>query len=69
MFSVDTVDDTVRQFETFFRKINTPVRLSETSYGSYDKKDILAVMKHNRVGGTHHKLTEEDHAGLLELMW
>lgn len=69
VFGVDTVDDTVRQFETFFRRINTPVRLSETSYGSYDKKAILAVMKHNRVGGNHHKLTEEDHAGLLELMW
>ncbi len=69
VFGVGTVDDTVKQFESFFNKINTPVRLSETAYGPYDKEAILALMKKSRVGGNHHKLTEEDHARLLELMW
>jgi alcohol dehydrogenase YqhD (iron-dependent ADH family) len=69
LFGVKTLDETISAFEDYFRSIGTPVRLSETSYGKYDKDRILSTMIDNKVGGAHHKLDENDYAQLLDLMW
>lgn len=69
LFGTVNVEDTARAFEDFYTLLSSPVRLSQTSYGTYDKGDILGAMASNAVSGMHHKLTEEDHHQLLELMW
>ena len=69
LFCVKTIDETISSFEDYFRSIGTPVRLSDTSYGNYDKDRIISTMIDNKVSGAHHKLDEKDYAQLLDLMW
>ena len=69
LFGTQSVNDSIHALEEFFRKINTPVRLSGTSYGLYDKETIIKTMKDNAVSGAHHKLSEDQYRELLELMW
>jgi alcohol dehydrogenase YqhD (iron-dependent ADH family) len=69
LFGTHSVNDTINALEAFFRKINSPVRLSETSYGLYDKETIIKTMTDNAVSGAHHRLSEEQYRELFELMW
>jgi alcohol dehydrogenase YqhD (iron-dependent ADH family) len=69
LFGVDGVEETAISFEKFFRSINSPVRLSDTHYGNYNKEEIISTMIANGVGGAHHKLDEKDYHKLLELLW
>ena len=69
LFGTHAVNDTINALEDFFRKINTPVKLSGTSYGLYDKETIIQTMTDNAVSGVHHKLSEDQYRELLELMW
>ena len=69
LFGASTVEETARSFEAFFGSISSPVRLTQTAYGKYDKEEIIATMISNKVGGAHYKLDENDYHTLLELMW
>lgn len=69
LFGVSTVEATVASFEEFFERIGSPVRLSNTSYGDYDKERILEVLKEKKVEGAHHKFSEEDYHTLLDYLW
>ena len=69
LFDVSTVDETIKALEDYFSLITSPVRLSQTSYGDYNKKDIIATMGSNDVSGNHHKLSADDHQALVDLMW
>ena len=69
LFGVDSINETIIAFEEYFTSINSPVRLSQTSYGHYDKNVIIATMLSNHVSGAHHKMSEEDYKQLMELMW
>jgi len=69
LFGVSSADETISALETYFTSINSPVRLSETSYGAYDKEEIIKTMASNKVSGAHHSLSEEDHRELISLMW
>lgn len=69
LFRVDTIEDTVKGFEDFFTRINSPVRISQTAYGEYSKAEILDALESNQAGGAHHKLSSEDYHKLVELMW
>ena len=61
--------ETVKAFEVFFKEIGSPVRLSETDYGEYDREKILQLLIKQKAEGSHHKFSEQDHKQLLELMW
>jgi len=69
LFGVSSAEETAQSFEKFFKSINSPIRISETNYGNYDKKEIISTMTANGVGGMHHKLEENDYHTLLDLMW
>lgn len=69
LFGVSTVDETISALEDYFTSINSPVRLSETSYGAYDKEEIIKTMASNKASGAHHRLSVEDHRELISLMW
>jgi hypothetical protein len=69
LFGVSGTDETIQALEEYFSLITSPVRLSQTSYGAYDKKDIIATMSSNDVSGSNHKLSSEDYRELVDLMW
>lgn len=69
LFGVNSVEETALSFEKFFRSINSPIKLSDTQYGNYNKEEIITTMIANGVGGMHHKLTEADYHKLLDMMW
>jgi alcohol dehydrogenase YqhD (iron-dependent ADH family) len=69
IFGVSTADETIKEFENYFGQLTSPIRLSETSYGDYSKKDIIATMGSNDVSGSHHKMSTDDHKALVEMMW
>ncbi len=69
LFGVSSADETISALEAYFTSINSPVRLSETSYGAYDKEEIIKTMASNHVSGAHYRLSEEDYRELISLMW
>lgn len=69
IFGVNTVDDTILTFEAYFKSIDCPIRLSEIATGKESKAEILKVMNLNKVGGANHKLSNEDHAKILDLFY
>jgi hypothetical protein len=69
VFGVETADETIDAFEVYFKSIECPIRLSDIATGKESKEEILKVMNLNKVGGANHKLTNEDHAEILDLFW
>lgn len=69
IFGVKTTDETISAFEAYFRSIDCPIRLSEIATGRESKQEILKVMNLNKVGGANHKLSNEDHARILDLFY
>ncbi|HSG67193.1 MAG TPA: iron-containing alcohol dehydrogenase [Bacteroidales bacterium] len=69
LFGTNTIDECILGFEAFFTRIQSPVRISQTSYGNYNKEEIIATMKANKVSGAHHKMEGDDYQRLLDLMW
>lgn len=69
LFGVNTADETIDAFESYFKSIDCPIRLSEIATGNESKEEILKVMNLNNVSGVNHKLNNEDHATILDLFW
>ena len=69
VFGVKTADETIDAFEAYFKSIECPIRLSDIATGKESKAEILEVMNLNKVGGANHKLTNDDHAKILDLFW
>ncbi len=68
LFYTDSMDETITSLESFFRKIHAPVNLSEAVILSSEKEKIILQLNKNKVSGMHHKLTDDDHVRLVELM-
>ena len=69
LFGTDNIDDCISSFEDFFTSINSPIRLSQSSYGEYKKEEIIRTMAQNRVSGAHHQMDIDNYNKLLDLMW
>ena len=69
VFGVQTADETIKAFEIYFKSIKCPIKLSEIAKGKEDKEEILRIMNLNKVSGANHKLSNEDHAKILNLFW
>jgi alcohol dehydrogenase YqhD (iron-dependent ADH family) len=69
LFGTDSVEGTIEAFEKFFTLISSPVRMSQTSYGDYDKQVIITTMESNHVSGAHHKMSKDNYEKLIKLMW
>jgi alcohol dehydrogenase YqhD (iron-dependent ADH family) len=69
LFATQTPGQTIERLESFFRQINSPVRLSECGIDAGEKmEEIFNTLKLNKAGGNHHKLTEEDYRKLIDFM-
>ena len=67
LFGVKTTKETISGFESFFKSMNCPIRLSNTGI-KYDKKTILETMKLNKVSGFTHKISVEDFNKIIEFL-
>ena len=70
LFGISDADETIRRFEVFFASLNSPLKISETDAptGPEAKKELLEVMRINKVSGFCHKLSEDDHRILVDSM-
>ncbi len=69
LFDVETADETIKQFEAFFTRIEAPIRLNDIKLtDDFQKKNILESMNKNKAQGVHHRLTDEDREKIVELM-
>ncbi len=69
LFGVDNVDDTIRELESFFHKIESPVNLNEIDLEEGRKNEIIDQYHRNNVSGMHHALSDNDHVKLVDLMF
>ncbi|MBC8320118.1 MAG: iron-containing alcohol dehydrogenase [Bacteroidetes bacterium] len=69
LFGVNNVDDTIKKVEEFFRKLGSPVCMSEIDVNIERKTDIINQYSKNKVSGMHHTLTNRDHKMLVDFMF
>lgn len=69
VFGVESADETIEQFEKFFRKLGSPVLIGEAGIGMEQKDLIIQTMIENKVGGMHYNLNDKDVYQLVELMY
>ena len=69
LFNTDNVDDTIENLISFFRKVDSPICMSEIKIESGRKRDIINQYNKNKVSGMHHALNEKDHETIVELMF
>jgi alcohol dehydrogenase YqhD (iron-dependent ADH family) len=68
-FNAHDIDSTIKNIETFFRSLESPVRLEEAGIKSADKELILSTMIKNKVNGMHHKLNPESIEKIIDFMY
>ena len=68
LFGAQTVEETIAGFKDFFRKIGSPVTLSELGVGREQRQAIINQMNKNKVSGMHYPLSETDREALVSLM-
>lgn len=70
VFGLQTPEDTIGAFKTFFRQIGCPVSLKETGIQMNETRqnELLEVMALNKVSGMVHKLSTDDHRILVHRM-
>lgn len=69
LFNVNSVDDTINELISFFRKIDSPVSLNEIDIDIEKKAEIVSQFNKNKVSGMHHELNNLDHLKIAENMF
>ncbi len=59
----------ILKLETFFKKISTPVKLSEVGVHPSDRNKIIENLNLNKVTGSVYQLKEIDYEEMLDRMW
>lgn len=68
LFGNSDPDAAINGLESFFRNIESPVRLSEVGIGKDKHAEIIELMNRNRAGGMAYKLDDDDRRRMVELM-
>lgn len=66
IFNVNTVDDTILEFENLFSKLNCPIKLSQI--GITNKEEISDLLIKNKASGMVVKLNNSDLIKIVDLM-
>lgn len=69
LFDVNTVDETIDSFETYFKSLGSPVRCQEAGIEESENDAILELMNRNLAEGANFKLSDEDREKLLGYMF
>jgi alcohol dehydrogenase YqhD (iron-dependent ADH family) len=69
LFGTVSAEAAILELESFFKLIGSPVSLAEIHINADQKgEEIFQTLKLNRVGGNHHKLTDQDYRELIRFM-
>jgi len=68
LFNTPNIEEFRQKLISFFKQIHSPVSLAEIGITNTKKNEIINLMKINKVGGMHHKLSEGDYTELVDLM-
>lgn len=69
VFGVNSVEETIEEFEKFFSEIGSPIRCGQAGIGIEKKNEILSYFYKNNVNGAVHQLTDNDRQKVLDLMF
>ena len=71
LFGNPSAVQTIQQFETFFRKVNCPVRLQDIGIGPDQKEAIVSLVIQNQCNGKNPEnlLDDRDREQIVELMF
>ncbi len=69
LFDVETVDETIESFETYFKSLGGPLRCHEAGIDQSEKEEVLKLMNRNRAEGINYKLSDGDREALLDHMF
>jgi alcohol dehydrogenase YqhD (iron-dependent ADH family) len=58
LFDAHSAEDTIKGFEDFFRKIGSPVRISELNISPEKKNEMLGNLMVNKVDGNNYKMKD-----------
>ncbi len=68
LWGCTNADETIKNFETFFSAIGSPIRISEVNLDQNQKKEIVALAVKNKVSGDHHNLGVDEYNRLYDFM-
>jgi len=68
LFNTPNIDEFLLKLVSFFKQINSPVKLSEIGIPKNKRTEIINLMKINKVTGSYHKLNEDDYTKLVDFM-
>lgn len=69
VFNAPDPDASIDALESFFRKMESPVRLQEAGIGENEKELIIRTMIANKSEGNHFKLNGDDIEAIVDLMY
>ena len=69
LFGVDTVDETIASFASYFKSLGSPVRCQEAGIEETTKADILELMNRNRAEGLNYPLSDKEREKLVEYIF
>jgi alcohol dehydrogenase YqhD (iron-dependent ADH family) len=66
LFNNPDIDTTIQNFEDFFTRIGSPVRLTQVGIGEDKFDEIIQLMIRNKAEGSQYKLTEADYRQIMK---
>ncbi len=69
LWGLSTVDQTIEAFESYFKKLGSPLCCQEAGIDPGKKEEILALMNKQKAEGMNFDLSEKERAQLVELMF
>lgn len=68
LFNVGSVDETIDSFREFFKKVDSPVSLSEVGIDKTKFPEIIYQLNNNSANGNNYYLSSSDYADIVLLM-
>jgi alcohol dehydrogenase YqhD (iron-dependent ADH family) len=69
LFGTNTVEECAAGFESFFKKLGSPVKASEDGIEKDQSRNIMKLMNTNKVSGMHVQLKSADLEEIVEMIF
>jgi alcohol dehydrogenase YqhD (iron-dependent ADH family) len=69
LFGVQTAEETINGFETFFKQLGSPVRASEADISPGQKEELLESLDKNNASGLHIVLNKSDRKAIVDMIF
>jgi hypothetical protein len=68
LFGTNSADETIQGFESFFKSIDCPIKLSDIGIEENKKQEIVDQMLKNKINGMAHEFSDDDRRKIVDLM-